>query len=189
MPKKKTLTVKIIVTLALLAALSIVLTRILAFTAGPYRFSIGNMPIVLSGILFGPLAGALTGFVADFIGANFLSLGWSPQLAPTPILMGLIPGLLRLLLKNKVNYWRLLCVAMPSYILGSMGWTTYMLTFMYGQPFLVLSATRVPTYAITLLVDTLIIFLLFRSGIFRTLGISAIGGKTHELPGDPEIHS
>jgi uncharacterized membrane protein len=79
MPKKKKLTIRIIVSLALLAALSIVLTRVLAVTAGPYRFSIGNMPIVLAGILFGPLAGALTGFVSDFIGAS-LTYGWSPQL-------------------------------------------------------------------------------------------------------------
>ncbi len=82
-----------------------------------------------------------------------------------------------------------LVVTLPSYVLGAMLWTTYMLHFMYGQPFLFLLASRVPFYLVTWLVDTLIVFLLFKSGVFRMLGISAIGGKTNELSGDPEVHS
>jgi hypothetical protein len=103
--------------------------------------------------------------------------------------MGLIPGILRFLLKKRANFWMFLVVTLPSYVLGAMLWTTYMLHFMYGQPFLFLLASRVPFYLVTWLVDTLIVFLLFKSGVFRMLGISAIGGKTNELSGDPEVHS
>ena len=57
---------------ALLAALSVVLARLIvpmpnAFT----RFSIEAVPIFLAGLLFGPLAGAMVGFAADMVGCLF----------------------------------------------------------------------------------------------------------------------
>lgn len=203
MSKNVVLGTKTIVTLALLAALSIVLTRLLAVTVGTYRFSIGNMPIVLSGILFGPLAGALTGFVADFLGASMLGTGWTPQLMVTPILMGLIPGVLRFLLKDKISFAKLMGVsvtpfkislpklllvtALP-YVLGSMLYSTYVLSIMYGTTFFALLPWRVVIYIVTMLIDTMIIFLLIKSNVFKTLGFNLTGGKKDELRGNASLH-
>jgi ECF transporter S component (folate family) len=153
--------------------MSIVLSRLLAVNVGPYRFSIGSMPLLLSGLLFGPVGGALAGFAADFLGATFLGNGpYSPMLAPTPVLMGLIPGLLRAVVWKKPNALRVFAVALPSYIIGSMGYTTFILAkYIYGQPFLPLFAQRVGIYAVTFAVDAFIVFLLIKSGMFYRMGI------------------
>jgi riboflavin transporter len=207
MPKKVMFGTKTIVTLALLVALSIVLTRILAVNAGPYRLSIGSMPIVLSGLLFGPIAGAMVGFVADFLGASLMgTAAYMPALMVTPILMGFLPGILRLILKNRnqinvakligvtentfsVSIPKLLIVTAPSYILGSMLYTTYILSGMYNTPFMALFPMRVLIYVGTMLLDTLLIFLLIKSGVFRALGYSFAGGKNNELRGNAKVHS
>ncbi|MDR0445664.1 MAG: folate family ECF transporter S component [Oscillospiraceae bacterium] len=174
MSKKGLAVTKTIVTLSLLAAMSIVLSRILAVNVGPYRFSIGSMPLLLAGLLFGPVGGALCGFAADFLGAFFLGNGpYSPMLAPTPILMGLLPGLLRHFVWEKPgSVSRYILALLPSYIVGSMGYSTFILSkYIYGQPFLPLFMQRVVIYAVTFVVDAAIVFLLVRSGIFHNTGI------------------
>jgi len=66
--------------LGLLTAISIVLTRVFGFIipiagVGALRISFGEIPIMLSGILFGPVAGAVTGVAADLIGYAINSHG------------------------------------------------------------------------------------------------------------------
>ncbi|MDR2605940.1 MAG: folate family ECF transporter S component [Oscillospiraceae bacterium] len=162
------------VSLAVLAALSIVLSRVLAINSGPMRFSIGSTPIVLAGLLFGPIGGVLVGFGADFLGAVFLGNGpYNPLLCVTPILMGLIPGLLRRYVWNKPSLVRIYAVMLPSYVVGAMLYTTFILAkFIYSDTtFLPLLGWRVLTYVITLAVDGFIIFLLIKTNMFYSLGI------------------
>ena len=60
---------RVTVALSLMVAISIVCGKYLAFSVGEFlRFSFENLPIILSGILFGPAAGALVGIVADLVG-------------------------------------------------------------------------------------------------------------------------
>ena len=64
---------------AMLAALSVIFARLIipmpnAFT----RFSIEAIPIVIAGILFGPIAGGAVGFVADLVGCLFSGFGYNP---------------------------------------------------------------------------------------------------------------
>lgn len=55
---------------AVLVAISIVCGKYLALNFGSVlRFSFENLPIILAGIMFGPVVGALVGGVADLIGA------------------------------------------------------------------------------------------------------------------------
>lgn len=57
---------------ALLTALSVVLARVLTLIpAETTRISLEAVPIVLSGLLFGPIPGAVVGFAADLIGCLF----------------------------------------------------------------------------------------------------------------------
>ena len=54
---------------ALLTALSVVLARLLTVIPSEVsRFSLEAVPIILSGLLFGAVPGALVGFAADLIG-------------------------------------------------------------------------------------------------------------------------
>lgn len=174
---KEAMDTKTMTALALLIALSVILTRFLSYAPeGPLRMSIGNMPIVLAGILFGPVGGALAGFAADIIGASLQGFGINPLLIPTPILMGLIPGLLRPILRQNATYFKFLLVAILPYLVGSIGYQSYILYKMYGgtYPLGFIYGWRAVIFIITPFVDTFIIYTLFRRGVFSHIGISDI---------------
>ena len=68
----KKIPTRALVTLALLAAISVVLARfIIPMPNVTMRFSIEAAPIIIAGLLFGPVPGAIVGFVADLVGCLF----------------------------------------------------------------------------------------------------------------------
>lgn len=97
--------VRTLVSCALLAAVSVVLARfIIPMPNETTRFSIEAVPIFLAGMLFGPLPGALVGFVADFVGCLFSGYGYNPMFCVPPILYGLCAGLFQpLLVKRRLS--------------------------------------------------------------------------------------
>ena len=79
---------------ALLTAMSVVLARVLTLIpAETTRISLEALPIVLAGLLCGPIPGALVGFAADLIGCLFSPFGYNPIFCLPPILYGLLAGL------------------------------------------------------------------------------------------------
>ena len=76
---KRSMTTKALAYCALLAAISVVLARLLIpMPNATTRFSIESVPILLSGMLFGPMAGGLVGFCADLVGCLFSGYGYNP---------------------------------------------------------------------------------------------------------------
>ncbi|TAH63959.1 MAG: folate family ECF transporter S component [Gottschalkiaceae bacterium] len=114
MNNKKKIDTRSLVGASLLTAISIVLTRVFSFMiplAGlpTLRFGIGEVPLIISGILFGPLVGGLSGVIADLIGVmiNLQGSAFFPGFTLSSILWGVIPGVLfSLIRKNKfkINY-------------------------------------------------------------------------------------
>lgn len=93
---KARMTTKVLANCALLAALSVVLARLIVpMPNASTRFSIEAVPIFIAGMLFGPIPGALVGFTADFVGCLFSGYGYNPIFCVPPILYGLCAGLLR----------------------------------------------------------------------------------------------
>ena len=92
---------------ALLTALSVVLARLLTIIPSEVsRFSLEAVPILLAGLLFGPLPGAAVGFAADFIGCLFSPFGYNPIFCLPPILYGLWAGLVRRYVWRRPTLWR-----------------------------------------------------------------------------------
>ena len=60
--------VRTLVMLALLVAMSIVFSRVLSISTGFVRFNLGSLPVLLAALLFGPGAGFAVGAVADIVG-------------------------------------------------------------------------------------------------------------------------
>jgi riboflavin transporter len=94
---KKT-TYKIVVS-GLLIAISIVLTRLFSFTFPVLNFpasrlSIGFVPIILAGILLGPVWGIAVGALADAIGFVISSAGQSLPYSPLITVVSALVGLL-----------------------------------------------------------------------------------------------
>lgn len=190
MSKKKYFSTKMIVTLGFLIALSIVLERFLGFMPTPnIRIAFGNLPIILAGLMFGPIAGGIVGLVSDFLGTTLYSpFPWFAPMALTPIIMGVVPSLIGKLLKKRNHMLIFVMMILPAEILGPMLWTTLSLQWLNGVAFFVNLPIRVPVKAAITVVDILLVYLLYKSGIFYTLGLDKFGGKKNELRGNAPIH-
>jgi riboflavin transporter len=93
---------------ALLVSSSIVLTRFLGIVIplGGYpslSLDLGSVPILLSGIVLGPIFGGIVGFSSDAVGFYVNSRGGAFHFGfmLNSILTGVIPGLVFVFLKNK----------------------------------------------------------------------------------------
>lgn len=175
---KRTMTTKALAYCALLAALSVVLARlIIPMPNVTTRFSIEAVPIYLAGMLFGPMAGALVGFSADLVGCLFSGYGYNPLFCLPPILYGVFGGLLRRWLMGKPGLPRLAVSFLPPVVLGSILWQSAALSYVYNskgsfQASLVyFLSTRTVQFAVTLVLDVLIIYLLMKSRVFDRMGL------------------
>ena len=159
---------------AFLIALSVVLARlIIPMSSADTRFSIEAIPIFLAGALFGPLAGGMVGFAADFIGCLFSPFGYNPIFSVPPILYGVCGGLFRPLLAKKMSVPTLIMAWLPPVVLGSILYQSTTLALMYGTEdsflanlTLYLSARSVQ-FGITIVLNILITHLLFRAKVFE----------------------
>ena len=129
------------------------------------------VPIFIAGMLFGPIPGALVGFVADFVGCLFSGYGYNPMFCIPPILYGLSAGLFRPMLVKKVNIGRIALAFLPAITLGSVLWQSFALAKVYGGDafeafFLTKLTARSIQFAVTFVLDTLIVWLLYRSKVF-----------------------
>ena len=70
--------VRTLVMLALLVAMSIVFSRVLSISTGFVRFNLGSLPVLLAALLFGPWAGFAVGAVADIIGGVLAGYAINP---------------------------------------------------------------------------------------------------------------
>ncbi len=115
---KRSMSTRTLAFCALLAAISVVLARlIIPMPNASTRFSIEAVPIYLSGMLFGPMAGGLVGFSADLVGCLFSGYGYNPIFCVPPILYGVFGGLMRNFLGKGVNIPRLIISFLPPVLL------------------------------------------------------------------------
>lgn len=165
-------TTKTITTCALLAAMSVILARLVVpMPNETTRFSIEAVPVFISGMLFGPFAGALVGFVSDFVGCLFSPYGFNPIFCIPPILYGLCAGLFRPLLRKYCNILTIALAFLPSIVLGSILWQSFALAFTYSKDTLWESycgflISRGIQFAVTFVIDVLIVYLLQKSNLF-----------------------
>ena len=153
---------------ALLTALSVILARLLTIIPSEIsRFSLEAVPILLAGLLFGPVPGAAAGFAADFIGCLFSPFGYNPIFCLPPILYGLWAGLLRGYVWTKPTVWRVELAVFPAALCGSVLWQSAALALVYGGEaklafFLTRLASRSIQFAVTGVIDTAAVWLLLR---------------------------
>ena len=174
----RTMTTRTLVFCALLAAMQVVLARLIVpMPAADVRFSIEAVPVFLAGALFGPVPGALVGFGSDMIGCLFSGYGYNPLFALPPILYGLCGGVFRGWLSRKTSFFRILLAFLPAVVLGSILYQSAALTYVYSKDgvfmvaFLTRLAARSLQFALTLVVEAAVTDLLFRSRIFHRVGL------------------
>jgi riboflavin transporter len=111
---------------ALLVAISIVLTRFFGIVIPLGGFpslslDLGSVPIVLSGIVLGPIFGGIVGFSSDIVGFNINPRGgiFHFGFMLNAILTGVIPGLIFMFFKNKNLKFTKIAIISILYILGT----------------------------------------------------------------------
>ena len=163
---------------ALFAALSVVLARLFGLMPeASMRFSIEAVPLFLGGACFGPLYGAMIGFVADFVGCLFSGYVYNPIFCLPPILYGVCGGLMALLFRKDMRLWKIAVGYLPPVLLGSIFWQSFTLASVYGDPeatlwesYLYFLTTRSIQFAVTYVVDVAVTWILCRSNLFYKMG-------------------
>ncbi len=92
-------TMQMITYCGILTAMSAILTRFISIRLSiggveNIRLGLGPFPILLAGVLFGPLIGAIVGILADLIGFTLSNMGgYMPHFTIVSAMYGFIPGL------------------------------------------------------------------------------------------------
>ena len=156
---------RVTVALSLMVAISIVCGKYLAFSVGEFlRFSFENLPIILSGILFGP-AGALVGIVADLVGCVMVGYTINPIITLGAAVIGITAGISWHLL-NKLHAPYLLRIITSvglSHVLGSVLIKTFGLAAFYSLPIGILMLWRLLNYVIVGGVEGVLVFILMKN--------------------------
>ena len=172
------MTTKTLAYCAMLAAVQVALARLVVPMPAPdTRFSIEAVPVVLAGMLFGPIPGALVGFAADLVGCLFSAYGYNPIFAVPPILYGVCGGLFRYFLSAKPSLPRIFLTYLPPVVLGSILYQSFALAYIYAADgafatYLSLKlATRGIQFAVIIVVEAAVTHLLLKSRVFHRLGV------------------
>jgi len=164
-----------ITTMGLLMALSIILTRIASLRIAiggveGIRIGLGKLPIILGGIIFGPLSGGVIGAFSDIIGYIINPLGvYMPHFTLTSALSGMIPAFILSLLKRKAEPKTLeLGIAITlGHIMISLMLIPYFLNSIFGIPWAILLPARMIAAPINILIYVYIIKIMLKRNIFN----------------------
>lgn len=168
--------VRLLTLTAMFIAMSIVFGKVLSVTAGPFRISFENLPILTAGILLGPVPGCVTGILADIIGCMIVGWAINPVITVGAACIGLISGLLfrvmpdRQIARLPEYVFRVFASVFPAHIIGSMLIKSagLMLYYHYTLPQVSL---RVPLYLIIGTAESLIISAMLSNSAVRSLTV------------------
>lgn len=151
---------KMIVTMGLLIALEIVLSRFLAINTWNIKIGFNFVPIVAAAILYGAVPAGIVAAMGDFLGALLFPIGaYFPGFTLTAFLMGLVFGLF---LHEKQTLLRTLGAVAINQLILSLFLNSLWISILYSSPYWPLLATRVVQCAILAPVQVIVIQLMAR---------------------------
>ncbi len=161
--------IKVLSCIALFVAISIVSGKFLAISIGDaFRISFENLAIILTGMMFGPVAGALSGICADILGCILRGYNIIPLLTVGASLIGFVSGVLYNSLYKIPQFWRVSASSLISHIIGSVIVKTIGLSLYYEMPFLETIILRSLNYLIVFVAETFVLILLVKNKGFIT---------------------
>ncbi len=154
---------------AIFVALSIILGKYLAIPGGNVlRFSFENLPVLLSGIAFGPFVGMAVGIVADLLGSLLRGYDINLILTLGAAVIGLVGGILFRLSRSLAELPRVILTVAVAHLLGSVVVKTLGLALFYDMPLYELMLWRLLNYIIVGALEIAIIYPLMRNKTLRT---------------------
>jgi ECF transporter S component (folate family) len=146
-------TVRKITTIGMLLALQVVAGHFFTIHLQTVKIGFTFLPLIITAILYGPMWGAVSALLGDFLISMLSPYGYYPPLALTAMLSGLLYGLF--LYRKPASTWRVsLCIIAQS-VLCSLLLNTFFLTQLYGYGFLALLPSRVIQNLVTIPVQIL----------------------------------
>jgi len=171
--KKSIFTTQSLTRVAILISMSFLLKSFFVLTLPTYRFTFYDIPLMITGIMFGPLIGGLSGLIVDWFnilvpnyatGFNLFTL--------SSMLWGIIPGIL-LFGRKKLSMPRItLTVILTSLICFSIN--SYQLYLFMGSGMLADLPFRLITLLIKLPIQVLVLDILFKRVIVWNLSFAKL---------------
>lgn len=159
------ITTKVVTRAAILTAISIVLSRFLSiFISQTLKIGFSSIPLMLCGLMFGPLVGAMSGLAADLIGA-MIFLGGQFHLGFTlsSVLIAVIPALVKkYLIRDKKNSTLLIVVSVIlTFLVAHLLLNSLWLTQLYGMTYPALMISRAPKVIIEAILNIIIMKVIY----------------------------
>ena len=171
MKKDVSKSIKTLTTAAMLTAMSVIVGIIcknfLNFGGGLFRITFENLPIILTGILYGPIVGCAVGVATDLISYFLSAQIYPPNLIVTlgAATVGAVSGLFAKYIVKKQGYARIIISGAAAHIVGSMIIKPIGLFQFYQWSVLF----RIPLYLVIAPIEIVIICLLYKNSAFRKL--------------------
>lgn len=156
---------------AMLIAMSVVIgifcKSVLNFGGGLFRITFENFPIIISGILFGPIVGGAVGLGSDLISYLLSGQAYPPNIIVSvgATLVGVISGTVSKFVVKKRGTAQVILSGGLAHLIGSMIVKPIGLFAFYQWAVL----WRIPLYLVIAPLEILIICLLFKNATFNRL--------------------
>ena len=162
--------VRTLVMLALLTAMSIVFARVFTISTGFVRFNLGALPTHLAAVWFGPVGGFAVGALADLIGGTLSGYAINPLITLGAGSVGLVSGLVFRRLPGLKLGLRLQCSTAAGHLVGSVFINSLALHLFYNYPWSLL-VTRIPNAVVLAIVNALLVRLLLENKALRRVAV------------------
>lgn len=169
MNKNTSKNIKALTTAAMLTAMSVIVgilcKNFLNFGEGLFRITFENLPIILTGILYGPMVGGAVGAATDLISYFLSAQIYPPNLIVTlgATMVGVVAGLMAKFVIKKRGYAQIIVSGSVAHIVGSMIIKPIGLFQFYQWSVLF----RIPLYLVIAPIEIIILCLLYRNSAFR----------------------
>lgn len=163
--------VEVLCAAAILSALTTIIAFICkGFTIAPFlRVSFENLPIIFSGIAFGPVVGFAVGVCADLIsGLVVYGGGWLPGVTLGAGCVGLFAGFMPLILPIKNSYVKLGFSVLIPHIIGNMLIKSATFMIAYGTPIVQLWL-RIPLYIVIAIIEYLLLVVITKNSTVKRI--------------------
>lgn len=167
--KNTSKSIRALTTAAMLTAMSVIVgilcKNFLNFGGGLFRITFENLPIILTGILYGPIVGGAVGAATDLISYFLSAQIYPPNLIVTlgATMVGVVAGLIAKFVIKKRGYAQIIVSGAMAHVVGSMIIKPIGLFQFYQWSVLF----RIPLYLVIAPIEIVILCLLYRNSAFR----------------------
>lgn len=154
--------VRVLAGAAMLLALSVIIDTFTIRISDALRIGFSFLPLALTGYLYGPVVGAISGVAGDFIKYFLFSYGepFFPGFTLNALFSGFLYGFI--LYRHRVTVGRTLCAKICAALLINIILTPLWLSIMYGKAFWFYLTMRIGSNLIKLPIDTVMLLFLLK---------------------------